>query len=171
MATIHVQEKTEPQLDDGITEGELLGHSLAADALGSLAEEITKRHGKISNSKAYKELALLQARYVEDEKALREGLGYKKGEIAEEEAEVRGDAFLAILSKSSNSTTVIDKDGLVKWIEENFSKEDLMALVKFGITELRSYLPKNAFEMFTETKRTGTRKLTLKRHAEDPDGS
>ena len=170
MATIHVKEKKlAPTLDDGITEGELLGHSLAADALGELAEEITKRHGKISKSKAYRELALLQARYVEDEKALREGLGYKKGEVAEDEAEVRGDCFVATLGKASNSTTVIDKTGLVAWIEENFSKEELLALLKFGITDLRSYLPKKAFEEFTKTERTGTRKLVLKRHAADPD--
>ncbi len=170
MATIHTSKmKTEAKPDDGITEGELLGYSLAADNLGRGAEDIAKRQKKLTESKAYKELALLQARYVEDETALREGLGYKKGEVADEESEVRGDTHLAILGKSSNQTTVIDKKGLVKWIEENFSKEDLLALVKFGITELRSYLPKKSFEEFTKTERTGTRKLTLKRHTADDE--
>ena len=168
MATIHTTTtKSESTLDDGVTEGELIGHSLAADVLGCLAEDIALRQKKLTGSKAYKELAMLQARYVDDETALREGLGYKKGEVANEESTVRGDAFVATLGKSSNSTTVTDKEGIVKWIEENFSKEELLALIKFGITELRSYLPKNAFEDFTETKRTGTRKLTLKRHTAD----
>ncbi len=170
MATIHTAQKNKPALDDGVTEGELLGHSLAADALGGLAEEIGRRQEKLKKSKAYKELGILQGQYVEAEKALREGMGYKKGAVAEDESTVRGNAFIATLGQSSNSTTVTDKKGLIAWIEENFSKEELMELIKFGITDLRSYLPKKAFEEYTETKRTGTRKLTLKRHAEDPDG-
>ena len=169
MATI-ITSKTKRLPDDGITEGETLEFSLAADSLGGLAEEIAKRQEKLAKSKAYGELALLQARYVEDEAALCEGLGYKKGAVADDESTVRGNVFVATLGKSSNSTTVIDKKGLVMWIEKNFSKEELLELVKFGITDLRSYLPKTAFEHYTKTERTGTRKLVLKRHAEDPDG-
>ncbi len=170
MATIHTAQKNKPALDDGVTEGELLAHSLAADCLGELAEEIGRRQEKLKKSKAYKELGILQGRYVEDELAMRDGLGYKKGAVAEDESTVRGNAFIATLGQSSNNTTVIDKEGLVKWIEENFSKDDLMELVKFGITELRSYLPKKSFEQFTKTERTGPRKLTLKRHAANTDG-
>jgi hypothetical protein len=169
MANI-ITSKTKPLSDDGVTEGETLEYSLAADALGGLAEEIAKRQEKLAKSKAYTELQILQGRYVENEKAMREGLGYKKGEVANDESTVRGECFVATLGKSSNSTTVIDKKGLVKWIEENFSKEELMELVKFGITDLREYLPKKSFEQFTKTERTGSRKLVLKRHAEDPDG-
>ncbi len=173
MATIHTSKgktkKMQPVIDDEITEGETLDFSLAADSLGGLAEEIEKRHKKLTDSKAYKELSLLQARYVEDEKAMRDGLGYKKGAVAEDESTARGDTFVATLGQSANNTTVIDKEGLVKWIEENFSKEELLALVKFGITDLRSYLPKKSFEKFTKTERTGNRKFALKRHAADPD--
>jgi hypothetical protein len=93
---------------------------------------------------------------------VRDELGYKKGAVAEEESTITGLQFRATLSKGSNQTTVIAKEKLINWIEENFSKAELMELVKFGITELRSYLPKSVFDQFTKTERTGTRKLVIK---------
>lgn len=170
MATIHTSKKKD-EAYEGLGEETVADEfSLAADSLGGLAEEIAKRQDKLAKSKAYKELAVLQIQYAEHEKALREGLGYKKGAVAEDESTVRGDYFVATLGQSSNSTTVTDKEGLAKWIEANFSKDELLALIKFGIGDLREYLPKKSFEKFTKTERTGGRKLTLKRHAADPDG-
>lgn len=162
MATIHTGNtalKTLALAEDGVEE---VLHCEAADFLGDLEAEIATAQEKLAKSVHYKELARLQGLHTLATSTVREELGYEKGAVAEEETTITGLRFRATLSKSANSTAVIDKPGLIKWIEESFSKAELMELVKFGITELRSYLPKTAFEKFTKTERTGNRKLVLK---------
>ncbi len=158
--TIHTT-KTKAELisDEGIEE---VLHSGATDFLGDLEAEMATVQGKLCKSKHYAELQRLQGVYSEAVDHVREELGYKKGAVAEEESTITGLRFRAILSKAANNTTVTDKAKLIAWIEKNFSKAELMELVKFGITELRSYLPKTVFEEFTKTERTGTRKLVIK---------
>ncbi len=151
---------------EGLTEGKAAEGCWQADELGQLEEEIAAAQTKMANSKVFKELEKLQSKHADATNAVRVECGFKKGAVADEETTMRGQYFVAVLGQSSNSTTVIDKKGLVAWIEENFSKDELMELVKFGITDLRSYLPKKAFEKFTKTERTGTRKLALKRHTD-----
>lgn len=173
MATIHTSKTKAKKMTatqevyEGLAEGKSANDCWQADELGQLEEEIAAAQTKLANSKAFKELQKLQAKHADATNAVRHECGFKKGEVANEETIKRGQYFVAVLGQSSNSTTVADKKGLVKWIEENFSKDELMELVKFGITELRSYLPKKAFEKFTKTERTGTRKLALKRHTDD----
>ena len=101
---------------------------------------------------------------------MRKKLGYVKGEIAEEESSMVGKRFRVTLSKSANSTTVINKKGLLSWIKENSSKAQLMDFIEFGTVKLRNYLPKNVFDTFTKTERTGNRKLVVKpfRSLNDP---
>lgn len=137
-------------------------YSAAADAIGDLEITIAACQKKLSESKAFLELQRLQTQYAVAEETLRKKLGYVKGEIAEEESSVVGKRFRVTLSKSANSTTVINKKGLLKWIEENFSKTQLMDFIEFGTAKLRSYLPKNVFDTFTKTERTGNRKLVVK---------
>ncbi|KKL76485.1 hypothetical protein LCGC14_2044460, partial [marine sediment metagenome] len=130
--------------------------------LGDLEEQIATAQANVQKSKHYVKLTHLKALHAEAVDDLREELGFVKGAVANDESTNTGLRFRAILGKAANATTVIDKAGLIKWIEESFSKDELMALMKFGIGDLRSYLPKNAFEKFTKTERTGTRKLELK---------
>jgi hypothetical protein len=173
MATIHLsktkkkttKKSVTQEVYEGLTEGEA-AVCWQADELGQLEEEIAEAQTKLANSKPFKALQVLQAKHGDATDAVRAACGYKKGAVADDDIDKKGEYFRATLGKSSNSTTVIDKKGLVAWIEKNFSKEELMELVKFGITELRSYLPKKAFEKFTKTERTGTRKLSLKRHTD-----
>lgn len=160
--TIHTT-KTEAQEETITEEGiEEVLHSADTDTLGDLEEQMATAQARLVKSKAYVELARLQGLHTDAIDAVRVELGYVKGAVAEEESSITGLRFRAVLSKAANSTTVTDKAGLIKWIETNFSRAELMELVKFGITELRSYLPKTAFETFTKTERTGTRKLVLK---------
>lgn len=156
--TIHAKQ-TEVKTEEGIEE---VLHCAAVDALGDLEAEIATAQDKLSKSAHYKELSRLTTLHAEAITSVCDELGYVKNAVAEDETTVTGLRFRAVLSKSANSTTVTDKAGLIKWIEKSFSKAELMELMKFGVTELRSYLPKTAFETFTETKRTGNRKLVLK---------
>lgn len=162
MVTIHTSKtevKEEAVTEEGIEE---VLHSVQTDILGDLEEQIATTQEKVKKSKHFVELKRLQELHEEKIMLVRAELGYVKGAVANDEASITGLRFRANLSKSANSTTVTDKAGLIKWIEDSFSKKELMELVKFGITELRSYLPKTAFETFTKTERTGTRKLVLK---------
>lgn len=162
MSTIHTGKtavKVEPVAEEGIEE---VLHSLQTDILGELEAAIATTQEKLVKSKPYRDLATLQGLHAEKVMLVRAELGYVKGAVADEEATVTGLQFRAVLSKSANSTTVVAKEKLIKWIEENFSKAELMELVKFGIGDLRSYLPKSVFDQFTKTERTGTRKLVIK---------
>ena len=149
----------ELETEEGIEE---VLHSTATDFLGDLEEQIATAQEKVKKSKHFVELKRLQDLHEEAIAAVREELGYVKGAVANDDKSITGLRFRAILSKSANSTMVSDKAGLVKWIEASFSKAELMELMKFGIGELKSYLPKKAFDEFTTTKRVGTRKLVLK---------
>ena len=162
MVTIHTgktEVKAEAILEDGIEE---VLHSAQTDVLGELEAQMATAQAKLVKSKPYAELSRLQNLHAQTLDRVREELGYEKGAVADEESTITGLRFRAVLSKSANSTTVTDKAGLIAWIEKSFSKAELMDLMKFGITELRSYLPKTAFEIFTKTERTGNRKLVLK---------
>lgn len=134
----------------------------AADVIGDLEIAIAACQEKLSKSKAFREMQDLQTQYTDAVEAVRRELGYVKGEVADEESSVTGKRFRVTLSKSANSTTVINKKGLLSWIEKNFSKAELLDFIKFGIAELRSYLPENVFDTFTKTERTGNRKLVVK---------
>jgi len=160
--TIHTT-KTEAK-DEAVTEEgiEEVLHSAQTDLLGDLEEQIATAQAKVQKSKHYVELTRLKELHTQTTDAVRTELGYVKGAVANDEASITGLRFRAVLSKSANATFVTDKAGLIKWIEDSFSKKELLELVKFGITELRSYLPKTAFETFTKTERTGNRKLVLK---------
>ncbi len=169
MATIHTSKTKKAatqEVYEGLGEGAVASECWQADELGQLEEAIAAAQTKLAGSKAFKALQKLQAKHADATDAVRHECGYKKGAVADEETEQRGAYFIATLGQSSNATTVIDKKGLAEWIESNFSKEELLELVKFGITELRNYLPKKAFEKFTKTERTGTRKLALKRYTD-----
>ncbi len=162
MATIHTGKtalKTEEITEEGI---EQVLHSGATDFLGDLEAKIATMQEKVKKSKYFAELTRLQGVHQEAIDVVREELGYVKGAVANDESTITGLRFRATLSKAANSTMVDDKEGLIKWIEESFSKAELMAMIKFGIGELKSYLPKTAFEKFTKTERIGNRKLVLK---------
>lgn len=162
MSTIHTGKaalKVEAIAEEGIEE---VLHSGATDFLGDLEAKIATVTEKLRKSKHAAELVRLQGVYSEAVDRVRTECGYVKGAVALEESTITGLRFRAVLSKAANSTTVVEKEKLIKWIEENFSKAELMELVKFGIGDLRSYLPKSVFEQFTKTERTGNRKLVIK---------
>lgn len=164
MATIHVSDaKQEPAFDD-IAEGAVETWA-GADVAGDLEERLVAAQQKLANSKVFKTVQTLQSEYEDAVEAVREKCGYKKGAVADEETSVRGEQFTAILGQSNNATTVTDTAGLAEWIEKNFSKEELLELVKFGIGDLKTYLPGKTFDKFTKTERTGTRKLVIKKHS------
>ncbi len=156
--TIHTTKEATVS-EEGIEE---VLHSNATDFLGDLEAKIATMQEKVKKSKYFAELQRLQGVHDEAIDAVREELGYVKGAVANDDKSITGLRFRAVLGKSANSTKVTDKAGLIKWIEESFSKAELLALMKFGIGELKSYLPKNAFDEFTTTERTGPRKLVLK---------
>ncbi len=130
-----------------------------ADKVGSLDVKIAEAQEKLSKQAAAKRL-------VELMKERDQYMGQITGCATalddshfDEEIVIEGAEYTVTLKKPSNSTEVT-KEGkieIAKYIATNYSKNELMDLIKLGITDLKKYLPKNVFEKNTVTERKGKR--------------